>query len=76
MTQAVEMKGERVWREVQGRCDRARRHALRPRLHEQPEHVEPIVLSESGERRDGVCFSIFPRLWNCKTSVNGYFGKD
>jgi hypothetical protein len=25
-------------------------------LHEHAEHIEPIVLSESGKRRDGVLF--------------------
>jgi len=53
------MKGECVGRELQRARDLARRQALRPGLHQQAEHVEPIILRECGKGRDSVfCFHI------------------
>ena len=54
--QPVEMKGQRVRCEIKRRGDCAGWHAFRPRLNEQAENVETIILGESGQRRDGIMF--------------------
>jgi hypothetical protein len=48
------MEGQRVGRNAQRRRDLSRRPPLRARLHQQSEHVEPIVLRERPERRDRI----------------------
>ena len=48
------MKSERVRSEVERIGYAARRHPLRPGLHEQTEHIEAIVLRKSGQGRHGV----------------------
>ena len=54
MTQTVEMKRQRVG----GDADRGRhlsgRHAVRPRLHQQTVNVEPILLCQRGQGRNGI----------------------
>jgi hypothetical protein len=57
------MKGQRIWSEAEGGSDRARRHSLGAGLHEQPEYVEPIILSESGQGRDDI------RLFHISTNM-------
>jgi hypothetical protein len=52
--QPIEMKGQRVRCEIERGCDRAGRHPLGSGLHQQAEHVEPIVLSERGQGCDDV----------------------
>ena len=50
--EAGEMEGQRRRREAELLADAAGRHALRPRLDEQPEDAEPRLLRERGERVD------------------------
>jgi hypothetical protein len=50
------MEGQCIRREIEGGCDRPGWHAFRSRLDEQAKDIEPIVLSEGGQRRDGICF--------------------
>jgi hypothetical protein len=52
--QPVEVEGQRVRRQFERRGNLARRHSLRSRLDEKSKRVEPIVLGEGGEGRDGV----------------------
>ena len=54
-SQPVEMERQRVGREVERVGDRAGRHSLRAGLHQQAEYIEPIILGERGQRRDGIC---------------------
>ena len=50
------MKGQRVRCEIKRRGDCAGLDAFRSRLNEQAENVETIILSESGQRRNGILF--------------------
>src|SRR5688572_22617259 len=54
LAQPVEVEGKRVRGQRERRRDLARGHALRAGLDEEPEHVEPVVLRERAERRDGL----------------------
>jgi hypothetical protein len=54
--QPVEMKRQRVRCEIKRRGDCTGLHAFRPRLNEQAENVETIILGESSQRRDGILF--------------------
>jgi hypothetical protein len=49
------MKGQVVRREVECRSDGAGWHSFGTGLHQQAEYIEPIVLGESGQGRDGIC---------------------
>ena len=49
VTQAVEMEGQGVGRELEGAGDPSRRHAVRPGLNQQAEHIEAIVLGKGGQ---------------------------
>jgi hypothetical protein len=51
----IEMKGQGIRREIECCSDGAGRHALGTSLHQQAEYIEPIILSESGQGRDGIC---------------------
>jgi hypothetical protein len=62
MAQPVEMKGQRVGGEPKSARHLAGREAVRAGLHQQPEHVEPIVLGEGGQRRDSLLFFIVQRI--------------
>jgi hypothetical protein len=46
--QPIKMKGQGVGSKVEGGGDGAGWHSLRSGLHQQPKHVEPIILSERG----------------------------
>ncbi len=61
--QPVEMKRERVRREAEFLRDAAGRHAVRPRLDQQAEHVEPIVLGQRSQSRHRV------RLFHISTNI-------
>jgi hypothetical protein len=63
LAQPVEMKGQRVRRELERFGHGAGWHPLQAGLHQQPEHIEPIVLSERGQGRDGI------RLFHISTII-------
>ncbi len=49
--QLVEMKGQRVWRQIKRRRHFARRHAFGAGLHEKAEHIKAVVLGKGCQRR-------------------------
>jgi hypothetical protein len=53
--QPIEMEAQGIRREVECGSNGARRHSLGTGLHQQAEYVEPTVLCESGQGRDGIC---------------------
>src|SRR6516165_8961680 len=61
--QAVEMKGERIGRELENAGDLACGHSFRSGLHQQPEYVETIILGERSKSCDGI------RLFHNSTNI-------
>jgi hypothetical protein len=54
LPQPVEMKRQRVGRQAEPRRHFPGRQALGSRLYQQPVGVEPVVLGERGQGRDGI----------------------
>ncbi|WP_433994362.1 hypothetical protein [Bradyrhizobium canariense] len=54
LTQPVEVKRERIGREIESRRHASGRHALRSRLDQQAIDLKAIILRECGQRRDGI----------------------
>jgi hypothetical protein len=62
MPQAVEVEGERIRSQLERLRNGTCRHPLGSSLDKQAEHVEPVVLGESGQRRD--CIRLFHNSTN------------
>ena len=55
MVQAIQMERQHVAWHMDGRFDLASRQAVLARPHQQPEYVEPAVLRQGRETRNGCC---------------------
>jgi hypothetical protein len=68
------VKRQRVGGKIERLRHGAGRHSVRTRLHQQAVNVEPVGLSERGQSRYRICFSIFQRISKYRRRVKRYFG--
>jgi hypothetical protein len=71
--QPVEMKGQRVGRQVECLGHLPGGHAFRTGLHQQPKHSETIVLGERGQSRHGICLFHASTITEISASVKRHF---
>jgi hypothetical protein len=57
LSQAIEMKGQRIGGELQGYGHTSSGHASWARFHKEAKDIEPVVLRESGQSRQS--FGLF-----------------
>jgi len=71
MLEMTEMEGERRRREIEPFADLAGGNPGRSRLDQEPEDVEPRLVRQAGEGRQGICLFHISSIVEISADVNG-----